>query len=948
MNIDTSDDKLQGKSQSSSWNRERNEHRGDDCKNESEELGRVEEELNVMLDDHSTSGGPLRDGTATATTINSGKSSSSNVTGTSQGQPEVHKISLSTNSEGKSLVSGPHDTFPGKKTEVETQVSNDDALNPHSLMPSPLLAQSDAAIRSSAAEDSAAMPSLALQRPLTFFCHPETLENWDACVSTMLELRLSKNSTYDVDALKKSWKLLQTVPRLSCILGNNYRETFKTMSRESYDVQSSIAILEAKIEMSLARDQLYRAKDRLTDVNWILKTMASLSQSSSSMSSKSATETCSDDSSFDDYDDDDHDFLAQVCLRPEDDKRPRQIRPLISIGQRLLTSLDHLGVHRSCVEMFNARYQHMLESALMNPDYLKSSVDLTLSDRHEYLKQMATALQGKPSSTLLDQQIVSAIAQCVPAPRSNEVGVVQPYLVSFLHALGSCLDDNNQFQQQAKPNEQCTAGETLENRPRRCVKEQDHVRIADGLVAVDGRFISLLCDDSMEIRVEMKTEMRASKTNPMHQIHIGCDQVYSHLARHLRVLFNFCGAGVDGKATGVVIMPSCVKIIQLCLEKMGTKEMTLTGYESDPLPLMTVENFGLWAKLEGISQKKLNILKNVLFPSNTKQEDIPPIGSASNKDIPSGIVALANILISKGSDLFGTGNIENDSIGTLLDHGGFSCTYTNKHNVDSVVKVSRYGLKAALEREAGVLIALKNSMVGNKNNAGIVCLLSHENLVVRFGDVERILSANILSPRGLLLERVLSTDPKERRQQLLYCGGVLKSALDYLHGHQYTHNDITPSSIMFKVGQPGRPFLTDFGAATEMGKLVLCEFNATAPYAHSDILQKHQSIVLWCGQPMYDFAGLAFSMATLVSFDTRRPWTCFCPGDLAANNDSTPLQLQWSEFVEWVGFRSDTAQKLLEEANFHAEWLNWCNDKIIGKENDIGNEVELMTAMGTG
>jgi hypothetical protein len=73
----------------------------------------------------------------------------------------------------------------------------------------------------------------------------------------------------------------------------------------------------------------------------------------------------------------------------------------------------------------------------------------------------------------------------------------------------------------------------------------------------------------------MKAEIWASKADPLRrQIHVACDQVYSHLARHLGGLFNFCGARcVDGKATGIVIMASCVKILQHCPEKMGTKEV---------------------------------------------------------------------------------------------------------------------------------------------------------------------------------------------------------------------------------------------------------------------------------------------------------------------------------------------------------------------------------------
>jgi hypothetical protein len=1016
-----------------------NENSGTYNESDEEELDDIKEETNAMFDDYATSGGgPLRDGMAATNTINS-SNSNSNVTLTTP----------ASSSKRRQLSSGSYVTVNGKNAEAATQVSNNDELT----LPPPLPPQNDAAIGSSGAEDSAFSPSNALQQPLTFFCHPETLENWTSSVDTMRELLSSPDPDY-----VNAWALLQTVPRLPCFVTESDIEAISMMNLESndYETKSNVGSLldskddmitmliaaneakdksnvgslldskddmikmliaqneakdksnvgsldskdeiikmliaqneakdkmllaekaeneakdkmllaekaeneakdkvilakdkvilalkakdKAKDKMNQAKDDMNKVMDRLTNVHWILKCMAGLSQAEPSKPSKRSTEatgTCSGVSPFDKKD---HEHLAQIRLKPGEDKRPKYMDRLEHIGQRSLTSLGDLGNHRQCVELFNSRYQHMLKNALKNPDHLHSSVDLTVEDRHQCLKHMAATLLFQHPSTLDDQEFLSNVARCIPFPRSNEVDIVRPYLGSFLRAFGSCLDDN-QFQQQRKPAENCQDAATpikhiLENRPRRYIRGEERVRIADGSIAVDGRFINLFRDDSLEMCLEIKTELRASNADPMNQIHIGCDQAYSHLARHLGVLFNFCGVGVNGKATGVVMMPSCIKIIQLCLNKMGTKEVTLTAYESELLPLMTVENFDLWATKERNAQKKLNTLRNALFPSNPDRESIHEIVSTTNKNIPSGIVALATLLVSRRSDLFGTEDIENDLIGTLLGHGSFSCVYSHKKDNDAVVKVSRYGAQAELEREAGVLEVLTQKMADLQNDIGIVRLLSHANLTVRIGGIERELSANILSPRGVLLERVLPSNPEDRRQQLFACGKVLKSALHFLHKHNYTHNDVSPNNIMFEIRQPGRPFLIDFGLATQTGDKVLKNFQGTPPYAHSDIFRKHRSTDSWFGIPRYDFAGLAFSMATLLSIDKRRPWSRFQPCKMSSNMRSDKEKLRWTEFLKWVNFRSDTARTLLKDAGFGAEWLEWCNDKIDGMENDNGN-----------
>jgi hypothetical protein len=58
--------------------------------------------------------------------------------------------------------------------------------------------------------------------------------------------------------------------------------------------------------------------------------------------------------------------------------------------------------------------------------------------------------------------------------------------------------------------------------------------------------------------------------------------------------FNFVRRGTDTQATGVVLTPAYVMIIQLRLVGMGTKDAKLVLLETKCLPLMSKESFEKW------------------------------------------------------------------------------------------------------------------------------------------------------------------------------------------------------------------------------------------------------------------------------------------------------------------------------------------------------------------
>jgi hypothetical protein len=109
--------------------------------------------------------------------------------------------------------------------------------------------------------------------------------------------------------------------------------------------------------------------------------------------------------------------------------------------------------------------------------------------------------------------------------------------------------------------------------------------------------------------------------------------------------FDFSGMGIDTRATGVVLTPAYVKIIQLRLEIMGTEDVKLVLLETECMPLLSPDNFDKWAK-EGFKEK-WNEVKESLYPP------LVGGGSASNTDVPSGLVALCNLMTSTRKDIVG-------------------------------------------------------------------------------------------------------------------------------------------------------------------------------------------------------------------------------------------------------------------------------------------------------
>jgi hypothetical protein len=112
-----------------------------------------------------------------------------------------------------------------------------------------------------------------------------------------------------------------------------------------------------------------------------------------------------------------------------------------------------------------------------------------------------------------------------------------------------------------------------------------HKRIVDIFIAPFARHIHDFCVGGLEVAVETKT-FCTKKAGPRKLIGSARDQVISHMAKQVAVGFNFAGVGRNAHATGVILTPACLIILQLRLVCVGTKHVHLELAETAPLPLL--------------------------------------------------------------------------------------------------------------------------------------------------------------------------------------------------------------------------------------------------------------------------------------------------------------------------------------------------------------------------
>ena len=107
----------------------------------------------------------------------------------------------------------------------------------------------------------------------------------------------------------------------------------------------------------------------------------------------------------------------------------------------------------------------------------------------------------------------------------------------------------------------------------------------NNIAGVTSGCIFMFGDDGTKVAVKEKP-FRTVSREPKSLIRAGSDQVLGSLSEHVGVGFNFAGRGIDNRATGLVLTPACVEILQL--------RAKLVLLETPCLPLLSRNSFDTW------------------------------------------------------------------------------------------------------------------------------------------------------------------------------------------------------------------------------------------------------------------------------------------------------------------------------------------------------------------
>jgi hypothetical protein len=228
--------------------------------------------------------------------------------------------------------------------------------------------------------------------------------------------------------------------------------------------------------------------------------------------------------------------------------------------------------HREALEKFNTNLQNCISGSTVINDKQEGYTEALSS-----LKAMLVH-EGDPPVSPPNKLII-------PGPVADEKNYAQPYLLVLLRTLGSIVDSTRDPVEGSSPaKSHVQVDRTIpktKHRPK---------RVVDKSISANNRFLYLLRDDVIEIPVEVKPGQRGN-SSPKHLLSECENQIISLLAKHVGIGFNFANKGIDTRATGVVLTPAYVKILQLRLEAMGTKDTKLVLLETECMPLMSPENF---------------------------------------------------------------------------------------------------------------------------------------------------------------------------------------------------------------------------------------------------------------------------------------------------------------------------------------------------------------------
>ena len=600
-------------------------------------------------------------------------------------------------------------------------------------------------------------------------------------------------------------------------------------------------------------------------------------------------------------------------------------------GRSKIWDVDGLsGAEKQSLKSFNDSFQEAFEKAKVIEGRDDQEEDFLSSLHH-----LRSRLSGDSETT--DQLQI-------PHRSAPEVKFAQPFLLALLESLGervdewkSTLDDQEQQQQPEASNENPPSpeGKTNININRfnsvyssssSFEKSRRKNRYVDKSMAINTRYAYLFRDDCVEVSVEEKTG--EGKSGPRYLLVTGETQEFSHLAKHVGVGFEFRDIGVDTKSTGIVLTPHCMKVVQLELVNVGTKDVKLKKTTSPLLPLLLQKNFNKWVEGSQFKTQWKEMAKE-MYPSPSRQ----------GEEIPGGITALWKFMTCSRKNLFGSiapTEVQENEIGAMIAFGSFSTIHRivgGNGNENKVMKISRYGAHYCLAKEAKILKDLASSGDGANVPRSIVKFVSYsKNTPCIVNGVQSQIPTLTLSPRGTKMEAHIAKQPCDQKLVILrqFCTELL-GALEFLWKRSLFHNDVTPKNMLVNdfVNQHGQvdfhPLLVDFGIASgsayqKKNSKQNKGFRGTPRFAHRDVFYAYPDLP-WDSKPEYDHCGLALSFASLAGNGSFL-WPYFQPTkNLKSKGDEN-----YEAFETWIEKRGKRAWASLRtlELDSAKKWENLC------------------------
>ena len=378
--------------------------------------------------------------------------------------------------------------------------------------------------------------------------------------------------------------------------------------------------------------------------------------------------------------------------------------------------------------------------------------------------------------------------------------------------------------------------------------------------------------------------------------------------------FNFAKFGVPCHATGIIANMAAVQILHLRYEHVGTPNAKLTLYQSDLVPLMVIDNFKKWAQSAATSRNSgmkqdFNELEKKLYGPEGK-------GGMDEAGVPKGIRILLNLMNQPSKKLHGLSvDAESDVLGDHLGTGAAAVVFrrngADAEKQNSVVKLSRYGLKTDIENESAILKRL--AAHGQHNH--IPSILNSEEfsnglkLQIKLGSVPTTLPAIETAPAGKKAASVfLSSEGVDEDLRLVFSG--ITSALEHMHSLRICHCDVAPKNIIIASDPAGtnrRAVLIDFSISSSWRESFK-GFRGTPNYAHREVFRSHlQNRKTWNPQPEHDKAGLGF---TLVFFAN----CCMCPWNVGVYPKSMDKP-DMRAFESVMGTRLEEARSIVRKSD---------------------------------